>query len=64
MKIGIAPSNGITSADEANVNAGTITPSPGLIFRPIKDNNNASVPLEQHNACLQPAKLKVFLQVL
>ena len=48
MKIGMAPSKGITSADEAKVKAGTITPSPGLIFKPSRDNNNASVPLEQH----------------
>ena len=50
----MAPSKGITSADEAKVKAGTITPSPGLIFNPSKDNNNASVPLEQHKTYLEP----------
>ena len=57
IKIGMAPSKGITSADEANVNAGTITPSPGLSFKPSKANNNASVPLEQHKTYLELEKI-------
>jgi MSHA biogenesis protein MshE len=47
---------GITSADEANVNAGTITPSPCLSFKPIKANNKASVPLEQHRTYFELEK--------
>ena len=53
IKIGTAPSNGITSAEEANVKDGTITPSPGCSFSPNNASNNASVPLEQQRTCFE-----------
>ena len=39
----------VAGLEDANEKAGTITPSPALIFNPSRANNNASVPLEQHN---------------
>ena len=52
-KIGIAPSKGTTSAEDAKVKDGTRIPSPGFTPNPNRLSNRASVPLEQHKTYLE-----------